>query len=294
MTPLVKTERLTKRYGRNVALNDLSLTIDRQRVVGLIGQNASGKTTLLDIIAGTILPTEGSSQTFGRKAAEIDEALLGQLGVVYQENKFLDWMTVEQHLAYFGSFYPTWDVARQNTLLKDLDLNRKAKVGHLSGGDVQKLGLITAVAHHPRLLLLDEPVSALDPIAREALLRFILRLLDEDEVTIIVSSHALRDIERLVDWVICLSSGNLRANSTLDALQERFAEWHVTSMDARLPAIFRESFIRDHTGDTRQARLLVEDAANQVGIFCQKYGAEVQVGALNLERIYPILVQPRS
>src|SRR6185436_11054620 len=120
-------------------------------------------------------------------------------------------------------------VARQQSLLTDLDLDPRAKVGHLSGGDAQKLGIITAVCHHPRLLLLDEPLSSLDPIARETLLNFILRLLDEDEVTIVVSSHALMDIERLVDWVICLDNGKLRANSALDTLQERFATWEVTS-----------------------------------------------------------------
>jgi len=294
MTPIVNANRLTKRYPRKIALHEVSLTIDHQRVVGLIGQNGSGKTTLLDTIAGTILPSEGTCQTLGRDVAKLDEALLAQLGVVYQENKFLDWMTVEQHLAYWASFYATWDVARQRSLLKDLELDPRAKVGHLSGGDIQKLGVITAVSHHPRLLLLDEPVSALDPIARESMLRFILRLLDEDEVTIIVSSHALRDVERLVDWVVCLSSGQLRANSPLDALQERFAEWHVTSADARLPATFRETFVRDQTGDGRQARLLVEDAAAEVGAFRKRYDAEVHVAPLSLERIYPILVRPRA
>jgi ABC-2 type transport system ATP-binding protein len=294
MKSVVNTNRLTKRYQQKVALSEVSLTIDHQRVVGLIGQNGSGKTTLLDIIAGTILPSEGICETLGQDVAEMNEALLGQLGVVYQENKFLDWMTVEQHLAYWGSFYPRWDVARQNALLKELELDRRAKVGHLSGGDIQKLGVITAVSHHPRLLLLDEPVASLDPIARESLLRFILRLLDEDEVTIIVSSHALRDIERLVDWVICLSSGHVRANSPLDVLQERFAEWHVVSADARLPASFRENFIRDQTGDARQARLLVENAAAEVGSFRERYHADVHVAPLSLERIYPILVKTRA
>jgi ABC-2 type transport system ATP-binding protein len=293
MTCIVKTEDLTKRYGDKVALNRLSLDIDRQRVIGLIGQNGSGKTTLLDIIAGMIIPTEGSCLTLGCPGAELSEELLAQLGVVYQENRFLDWMSVEQHLAYFGSFYKKWDVARQRALLKDLDLNPRAKVGHLSGGDIQKLGVITAVSHHPRLLLLDEPLSALDPIARETLLKFILRLLDEDEVTMIISSHALRDVERLMDWVVCLREGELRANSSLDALQERFAEWHVTSENGSLPAVFPESFVREQSGNDRQARLIVEHAHARVEEFGEKYHAEVKVSSMNLERIYPLLVQPR-
>jgi ABC-2 type transport system ATP-binding protein len=294
MKPTVKVEGLSKRYGRKIALNDLSLSIDRQRMVGLIGQNGSGKTTLLDIIAGTVLPSGGTVQTLGSPAGELDEKLLAQLGVVYQENRFLDWMSVEQHLTYFGSFYPSWDVSRQNALVRDLDLDPYAKVGHLSGGDIQKLGVITAVSHHPRLLLLDEPLSALDPIARETMLKFILRLLDEDEVTIIVSSHALRDIERLVDWVICLREGNLCANSTLDALQERFAQWHVTSSSNSLPDTFQEPFIREHSGDGRQAHLLVEHAHAEIDAFCEKYSSEVAVTPVSLERIYPLLVRPRQ
>lgn len=290
----VETLNLTKRYGRKIALDRLSLKIDQQRVVGLIGQNGSGKTTLLDMIAGTALPTEGSCTTLGTDSAQLDESVLTRIGVVFQENRFLEWMRVEQHLNYFGSFYPTWDVARQRTLLKDLDLDPRAKVGHLSGGDAQKLGVITAVCHHPRLLLLDEPLSSLDPIARETLLKFILRLLDEDEVTIIVSSHALMDIERLVDWVICLDNGKLRANSSLDALQERFATWEVTSLNGPLPSNFRESFVRQQSCTSRQAHLVVENAEFQLEPFCARYHVEVNVGPLNLEKIYPVLLEPKA
>lgn len=256
MKPLVTTTGLTKRFGAKVALRDLTLSIGHRQIVGLIGQNGSGKTTLLDIIAGLALPSAGACQTLGQDSRRLDERALGQIGVVFQENRFLGWMRVEQHLAYFGSFYANWDLARQAALLEELDLDPKAKVGNLSGGDIQKLGIVTAVCHHPRLLLLDEPLSSLDPIARESLLNFILRLLDEDDVTIIVSSHLLSDIERLVDWVICLNDGVLCANESLVALRERFE-----------PA--RESF---H----------------------ERPGAVVAAGRLGLEQIYPLLLKNRS
>lgn len=294
MKSIIETDGLSKCYGAKIALDNLNLTIDRQRVVGLIGQNGSGKTTLLDIFTGNALPSQGTSHTLEQDSTRLDESTLAQLGVVYQDNRFLDWMRVEQHLKYFGSFYPTWDVSRQNALLNDLELDPRAKVGHLSGGDIQKLGIITAVSHHPRLLLLDEPLSALDPLARESLLKFILRLLDEDEVTIVISSHALMDIERLVDWVICLNHGNVRANSSFDVLQERFCEWHVTSLNGALPEQFREPFICQQTGDTRQARLVVENADRHFLPFREKYHAEIKVVRLNLEKIYPLLVRPRA
>jgi ABC-2 type transport system ATP-binding protein len=291
MSPVVETRSLTKRYDAKVALDRLSIRIDDQRVVGLIGQNGSGKTTLLELISGIAVPTEGACLTLGRPGNELDETSLARLGVVFQENKFLDWMRVEQHLDYFGSFYRTWDKARQKSLLAELDLDPRAKVGHLSGGDAQKLGIITAVCHHPRLLLLDEPVSSLDPLARESLLKFILRLLDEDEVTIVVSSHALMDVERLVDWVLCLDGGKLRANCALDDLQERFATWDVTSLNGSLPEVFSEAFVRQQTHSGNHARLVVENADLQLDSFSARHRVEVSTGRLNLEKIYPFLLE---
>ena len=294
MKSLITTTRLTKRYGKNVALNDLSLEIGERQIVGLIGQNGSGKTTLLDLISGTALPSSGTCETLGCAGGRLDEAALAQIGVVFQENRFLGWMRVEQHLAYFGSFYSNWDRQREASLLQELDLDPKAKVGHLSGGDIQKLGIITAVCHHPKLLLLDEPLSSLDPLARESVLQFILRLLEEDGSTIIVSSHTLSDIERLVTWVICLNEGHLRANAALATLQERFAEWRVTAVNGTpLPESFQELYVRGQTRHAGEARLLVENGEGDRVAFQQRHHADVKIGQLKLEQIYPLLLEGR-
>ena len=293
MPPVVDINRLSKKYGAKVALRDLTLAIDHQRMVGLIGQNGSGKTTLLDLISGMALPSSGTCRTLGEESAQLDEATLARIGVVYQENRFLEWMRVDQHLRYFGSFYQNWDRARENSLLRDLELDPTAKVGHLSGGDIQKLGIITAVCHHPRLLLLDEPLSSLDPIARQSILKFILRLLDEDEVTIIVSSHALMDVERLVDWVVCLNAGDLHANASLEDLQERFAEWDVTALDRALPERFSETFVLEQTCTARQGRLVVDMADESLAAFRHNHQVGVTVNRLNLEKIYPLLLKTK-
>ena len=295
MHSLVTTTHLTKRFGKTVALKDLSLDIGERQIVGLIGQNGSGKTTLLDLISGTALPSSGTCATLGRDGSRLDEAALEQIGVVFQENRFLGWMRVEQHLAYFGSFYRNWDLQRQAALLKELDLDPKAKVGNLSGGDIQKLGIITAVCHHPKLLLLDEPLSSLDPLARESVLQFILRLLDDDNATIIVSSHTLSDIERLVTWVICLNEGRLCANASLATLQERFSEWRVTATNgAPLPESFQETYVRGQTRVGRETRLIVENAVAQRATFQTRHHADVTVEPLKLEQIYPLLLEGRS
>jgi ABC-2 type transport system ATP-binding protein len=295
MNSLVTTTRLTKRYGKKLALHELSLDLGERQIVGLIGQNGSGKTTLLDLISGTALPSSGACQTLGCDGGRLDEAALAKIGVVFQENRFLGWMRVEQHLAYFGSFYPNWDRQRQAALLQELALDPQAKIGHLSGGDIQKLGIITAVCHHPKLLLLDEPLSSLDPLARESVLQFILRLVEEDGATIVVSSHTLSDIERLVTWVVCLNEGRLCANASLATLQERFAGWRVTAANgAPLPGAFSETYVRAQVHHAGETRLVVENGGPHRAEFQARHHASVAVEPLKLEQIYPLLLEDRA
>lgn len=292
--PLFAADGVSKRYGEKVALDHVSFVIAQQRLVGLIGQNGSGKSTLLDIIAGISRPTEGTCATLGRDNGHLSDTDLGQLGVVTQDNRFLKWMRVEQHLRFFASFYPRWDVARQNALLKELDLPPQAKIGHLSTGNVQKLAIITAVCHHPRLLLLDEPVSALDPLARESILRLLTQLLEEDEVTIVISSHLLSDIERLVDWVLCLADGKLAANSGLLDLQRRFATWRIPHANCSATPAFAETFIRDQARQNGDWVLVVENAEHELPGFRERHRVSVKTEPMTLERMYPYLVKSRS
>ena len=292
MATALELEHVTKLYGNVTALDDISLTVPAQRVVGLIGRNGSGKTTLLHHLVGLLLPTSGSCVTLEKNAAALGADELSRIGVVYQENRFLEWMTVSQHLQYVSSFYTSWDTDRQDRLLAELELKTDVRIATLSPGDVQKMGLILAVCHHPELLLLDEPVSALDPIARQRLLEFLLDLLHEDACTIVISSHILRDIEQIVDWIVCLDAGKITVNAALDELQGRYAEWVVTSHNGDLPVRFDEQFICEQgESDGSQARLLVCDAADHVDSFEQTYRATVASRPLNLERMFPLLME---
>lgn len=260
----------------------------------MIGRNGSGKTTLLRHIVGLYLPTSGQCHTLGTPTAALGPEQLGRIGVVHQEDRFLHWMTVEQHLAYVGSFYTTWDRHLEQRLCEELEVDRHKKVAALSPGNAQKMAILLAVCHHPKLLLLDEPVSALDPIARERLLSFLLEFLREGEPTIVISSHVLRDVERIVDWVVCLDSGRLVENVSLDELQERFAEWRVTARGNNLPPSFDEPFIVSQDVNGVQARLLVEGADARLDEFTRRHEVEVESRPLNLEKIFPLLVERRS
>lgn len=291
--PLV-TENLSKHFDQHVALRSLTLTIPAGRIVGLLGRNGAGKTTLLHLASGLLLPTSGSCTTLGRASGELDTAELAQLGVVQQEGKFIEWMSVAQHLEFTASFYPRWDHAREARLLKDLELDPKRKIAQLSTGDRQKVGILLGVCHHPTLLLLDEPVSALDPIARSQLLRFLVDLIREDGCTILVSSHILSDVEKIIDWVVCLNAGELATHCALDELQESYAEWVVTSRTGELPAFFPEDFILSRSGDSRRARLCVRplDAA-AAARFASVHGVEIETRPLNLDELFPLLIADR-
>ena len=288
MSNAFELDNLTKKFGGTTALDRVTLTVPEQAIVGLIGRNGSGKTTLLHHVVGLQLATHGRCTTLGRPAESLEAAELARIGVVWQDGRFLDWMTVEQHIRYVASFYESWDTEREKNLALQLELDPNAKVGTLSPGNAQKLGLILAVCHHPKLLLLDEPMSALDPMAREQVLAFLLELLHEDGATTVISSHVLRDIESVVESIVCLDRGRVIVDTSLDALQDRYHEWVVTSAQP-LGDGFEEPYVLSQRTNEHKAHLLVRDAAELVASFESKYGVNVQSHPLNLERIFPLL-----
>jgi ABC-2 type transport system ATP-binding protein len=290
-TPAFTAERVVKIYGEHTALASVSLAIPAGHVVGLLGRNGAGKSTLLQIAAGLTLPTYGTAHTLGRRTDLLDSPELTRLGFVMQEGKFIEWMTVRQHLDFTASFYPRWDHELQQRLTAQLEVPTTRKLAELSPGDRQKVGILLGVCHGPALLLLDEPMSALDPIVRRRLLDVLLERLRDDACTIVISSHLLNDVEKIVDWIIALDAGRVVENSALDDLQESFAEWTVTAPDTTPLPAFTEPFIVAQQRTNRQALLTVRtsepDAAET---FTATHGVEVQTRPLNLDEIFPHLV----
>lgn len=294
MEYVFEAHKLTKRFGDLAALDHVDIQISRPSIVGLLGRNGSGKTTLLRHLMGLQLPTEGTATTLGRSASRLGHDELIRIGFVPQEIRLLDWMTVEQHLNYVACFYPAWDTDRQRRLLTELELEASSVVGALSTGNLQKLAIIMAVCHHPQLLVLDEPVSDLDPIVRSKLLEFLLELLQEDEATILVSSHVLRDVEKIVDWVLCLDRGRIITDAALDELKERYAEWLILSQNGDLPERFSESFVLAQEVSGREARLRVLRDLADIDAFQTTHQVTVTHRPLNLEEMFPLLVEEQG
>jgi ABC-2 type transport system ATP-binding protein len=292
--PLV-LRAVTQRFGKQTALRNLTLEIPAGRIVGLLGRNGAGKTTLLHIAAGMLLPTEGLCTTLGTPSGRLDTPQLTRLGLVQQEGRCLEWMTVRQHLDFNASFYPRWDHALEKRLVEALEVDPKRKIVQLSPGDRQKVGILLGVCHRPSLLLLDEPMSALDPIVRKRLLDFLLELLRDDGTTVVISSHILNDVEKIVDWIVALDAGELVEDSAFDALQESYAEWTLTSANGNLPAAFDEPFVINQQGDARRALLHVRTAEpGAAARFATAHHAEIRTRPLNLDEMFPLITSQRK
>ncbi len=242
----VTVDGVWKFYGDFPALRDVRLEAGPGSCLALIGRNGAGKTTLLNLACGLMLPSEGSCLTLGVESRDLDAPQLTRLGVVHQQGRFIEAATVGGLLAFTAAFYPAWDKEREKRLIQRLEVPTARPIGELSPGDQQKVGILLGVCHHPSLLLLDEPVSAQDPIARTQMLEFLLELVREDSCTIVISSHILADVEKVVDWIACLDGGELAATGPLDEWQERYARERGSplSLEQMFPLLIKERAVR--------------------------------------------------
>jgi ABC-2 type transport system ATP-binding protein len=232
MTDFFSLSNVTKQFGAARALDGVSLRLSEPSIVGLVGKNGSGKTTLLRHVVGLHLPTSGSCTTFGRKTVELDAAELVRIGMAHQHDVLLGWMKAGQLLRYVATFYKRWDTELEQHLVRRLEIDETARVLKMSPGNRQKLSIVLAVCHHPALLLLDEPLSDLDPIVRREVVEELLDRFRREEMAIVISSHLLHDLERIVDRVVCLDQGKVVADSPLDELKDQYG--------ANLDQLFRQ------------------------------------------------------
>lgn len=289
MSNAFEFQGVTKRFGKTVALDDVTYAAPRRSVVGLIGKNGSGKTTLLRHVTGLYLPTSGECTTLGVPARDLGRNELSRMSVVNQHDTLLPWMRARQLLRYVSSFYERWDKDLERHLVRTLEIDTETRVGAMSPGNAQKLALVLATCHRPELLLLDEPLSDLDPIARQDVLTALLEYFRSDNATIVISSHMLHDIERIADRIVCMDGGRLVADSSLDDLKEGYAEWWVTSEQGLLPARFPDSFVLSSSGNRYTARVFVRNPQEHADTFSSRYGAAVESRPLGLEAVFRLL-----
>jgi ABC-2 type transport system ATP-binding protein len=213
----LRAEGLGKRYRRHWAIEDCTLQIPRGHVVGLVGPNGAGKSTLLHLAAGLLGPTAGSIEVLGERPA-CDAAQLGRVGFVAQDASLYPWLSVEDHLKLGAHCNPTWDGASAHARVGELGLRPRQRAGKLSGGQRAQLSLTIALAKRPEVLLLDEPVASLDPLARREFLGLLMSTVAGSGVSIVLSSHLVSDVERVCDYLIVLVDSHVRVAGEIEDL----------------------------------------------------------------------------
>ena len=217
MNAALEASGLGKRYGRRWALADCTLSLPAGHVVGLVGPNGAGKTTLLHLAVGLLSPTSGEVKVLGHRPGDGPQALAG-VGFLAQDSPAYARLSVGQHLQMGAWLNPAWDGEWAARRVRELGLDMSQRAGTLSGGQRAQLALTLAVAKRPQLLLLDEPVASLDPLARREFLQTLMEIVASQQVTVVLSSHLIADLERVCDYLVVLVSGRVAVAGGVDEL----------------------------------------------------------------------------
>jgi len=225
---IIETTQLSRRYWRTEAVHDLTLAVPAGSVFALLGPNGAGKTTTIKVLMNLLRPSAGVARVLGVDSIRLGERELAQIGYVSENQQLPLWMTVRQLLDYCRPFYPTWDAALEQKLLRQFELPEERKLKHLSRGMLMKAALLSSLAYRPKLLVLDEPFSGLDPLVREELVHGLLEVSELGEWSVFISSHDIEEVERLADWIGVLEAGRLSFAESTDTLLARFRRVEVT------------------------------------------------------------------
>jgi ABC-2 type transport system ATP-binding protein len=218
--PIVDIRRLTRQFGNKTALDDVSLTVPRGGVFGLIGGNGAGKTTMIKHILGLFKAQSGSVRVFGLDPVANPVGTLGRIGYLSENRDLPDWMCVCELMRYTQAFFPNWDEAYAEELRQAFDLDPNARIKTLSRGQRARAGLLVALAHRPELLVLDEPSSGLDPVVRRDILGAIIRTIADEGRTVLFSSHLLDEVERVADRVAIIHQGRILLTAPMEEIKD--------------------------------------------------------------------------
>jgi ABC-2 type transport system ATP-binding protein len=251
-TAALEASSLSRRYGSTWALHDCSLSLPTARVIALVGPNGAGKTTLLHLATGLLQPTSGSIRVLGAVPGANPE-ILGRVGFVAQEMPLYRNFTVAEMLRFGEQLNPTWDQHLAVSRLESLSIPLAQKVGTLSGGQRGQVSLAIALAKRPELLLLDEPLASLDPLARRDFLAALMESVAEHGVSVVLSSHLISDLERVCDHLVVLRNGRVAVDGDISDL----VRTHRLVSGPRNTALTGVGEVIDRTDTDRQTVALV-------------------------------------
>jgi ABC-2 type transport system ATP-binding protein len=284
-SPIVGMSSVSKRFGSHQVLDRLDWQIQPGQVVGLLGRNGAGKSTLLECMLGLRELDGGAVSLFGEDSARLSESARAGIGYVPQKTELFDWLTPNQMLDYFKAMYPRWNEAKVEGLLSRwgfVHTMRNKPIKRMSGGEQQRLAIIRALAHDPELLILDEPVSALDPAGRRDFLRELVDEVIERGTTVVFSTHILSDLERVAFDLAFLKNGRIALQGRTDALLDSARRVHAPA------ALLPYAPLQGELGRTRlrdgSASVVVQAPGADVERLAREPG--VRVEKLSLEDLF--------
>ncbi len=286
--PVVSARDLSKSFGAKAVLEGISAEVLPGDIVGVLGKNGAGKTTLLETLLGFSPPNRGSAAVFGEDALHLSASAKARIGYLAQQDEMLWMLTGRQQLAVVAAFHAGWDRAFIDRLVAEWAVPLDQRIDSLSVGERQKLAVLLALGHRPDLLVLDEPVASLDPIARRQFLQQLFAIAETEQRAVLFSSHIVSDLERAANKVWILKDGRLHWQGPIDALKESIVRVHVRAR-APLPAnLAVPNALATHVAANANAATLTvaEWQPDREQTLAKQLDADIEVEPLGLEEIF--------
>lgn len=290
---LIEINDLTKTFGKVNALDGITTSFKRGSITGLLGANGAGKSTLLRHIIGLYLQNNGSCRVFGVDNNQLGPSELARIGYVHQNGELINWMKVKQLIRYVKAYYPNWNDQIEQRFIEEFELEPNKRVAALSPGQKQRLSILLAICFEPELLILDEPAAGLDPIARAQFLELLLEIIQDQNRTVIISSHILSDVEKIIDHTIIMKNGQILTDSSFDLLQERYCRIELSWSD-ELPQEVKN--IEDISLEFKKSgnmvvSVLKNSQAEKLTGSLEAKGCTIKQRPLDLEHLFKIIAR---
>ena len=295
MNAIIQTRKLSRRFGRELAVRDLSLDVPKGSIFALLGPNGAGKTTTIKMVLNMVRPTDGRATVFGTDSTRLGPSQFSRIGYVSENQELPDWMSVRDLIDFCRPMYPSWDPDLCRDLTRQFDLPLSQKIKSFSRGMRIKAALLVSLAYRPELVVLDEPFSGLDALVRDEFMRGLLELSDRTEWTVLVASHDIDEVERLVDWVAVIDKGSLRVSESTASLEARFRSCRlILESGERLPDVLPDSWLLPES-EGRSVRFVESDYKGETGVeFIRSVvpeAREVTVSRMPLKAIFMALAR---
>jgi ABC-2 type transport system ATP-binding protein len=286
---VIEIRSLVKSFGDAFTLGPLDLDVPRGAIFGLIGPNGAGKTTTIDLMLNMGREQAGSIRLFGKHHRDDEVEIKRNIGYVSPDINLDAWGKVKRLLHYFRKFYPDWDDAYCRELLDKLNVHPEDKIRTMSFGTKIKLNLIVALAHRPDLLLLDEPTMGLDAVSRHEVFGELLKAVQDEERTVLISSHGLADVERFADHIGFIKEGRLLLGGETAALVSRF---RLCDFECRngTPSMFPDG-VYPQPSEGGRVRAVIDGQAAADGWIKAQHLQEISSAPMNLEELFVALAK---